>query len=462
MPLAVTGLCASSLSLVIWSRELKHCSVEALVSVLAALLVFQTRRSAGGPRRWALGAALAALALVAPWVAYGALLPLGTLIPVLFLRKPVPGSRRGVAVIGAVSAAALLIGGSTVWHLAARAQAGQPALVRYASIWAIRPLDPESWRMPLGSFASATTRLFCPPGWFRPEQTQRGDIALAAAALVIWTVAVLGLWAWPRHGRRELTWWLLAPPLAMLAASVVFHYPFGCARMMQFWAPPMVIAVCAGLVTLWRSLLVFVCRRGAPALLSGILAGALPAAVVFQHARQHCHYYYHDFPTVLRTLNDQRARGEPVFVELLAAPSVRYYAPELAAPIIFTPIAIGVLAPETVDVRPLVESLLRHATRRTWIVAMDEGPRPDRPPGPVSHTARRLFPPRRPARGRADRIRGRRTTRPGHAALNSPLHHFPSHHSRRRHVPTFDPRGMMPAGRFGPPRPTPPRRSCWR
>jgi hypothetical protein len=374
LALVAASMCASSLSLVIWSRELKHYNIEALVSVLAALLVFQARRSASRSKRWALGACVTALGLVAPWVAYGTIIPLAALLPLLLVCRPAVGSRRGTFLIGLAGLVALGIGGCTVWQVAARGQAAHAELVHYTSRWFIKPADLDSWRPPLGSHAWATAGLFCPPGWFHRVEGQHATVMLAPIVAAIWIIAFLGLWTWPRRGRLELLWWLLIPWLMTLGASLAQRYPFGQARMMQFWVPPMVLAVTAGLVMLWRALVIAVTGRGAPALVSALLISVFPASIVLQHARTHCHHYYHDFPTILRTLHAQRLRGEPVLVELYATPCVQYYAPTLPPPAVVTPLAVGTLPPETLDWQALIEPTLRQGTGRIWILAVDDSP----------------------------------------------------------------------------------------
>ena len=142
--------------------------------------------------------------------------------------------------------------------------------------------------------------------------------------------------------------------------------------MMQFCAPPLVLAATAGVVVLARGLSRMICRRGAPALIACLLLGALPAAYVIRQPLSHRYWVYHDFPAALRILQDQRRPGELVFVDLLAAPCVQYYAPALAPPVIAVPTRIGTLCPLHVDPLSLARQSAQIGGPRFWILYVDE------------------------------------------------------------------------------------------
>ncbi len=368
LAMGATGLCASSLMLVIWSRELKHYSFEALVSVLAALLVFRLRRCHATGTRRILVVGMVLLCAISPWLAYGTVFPLGALLPLLLFLQPQAGSRRDSFISGATGLLTLGASLAGVWLLVAGKQAADPSLAAFTANWYIQPLDPHSWARACLYAALAAVGLFFPLEWFLPIFGGAELVVLAATASVIWLLALLGLWTWPRRGRIELAAWLIGPYLAMLGAALLAVYPFGVPRMTQFWAPPMIVAVAAGLTRLGRAACLVVIRQGRPALLGAALLGALPVALVIREPMYHCYHFYHDFPKVLVTLERKRAPGEFVLVELCAVPCVRYYAPSLQPPVLYAPTAGGVAPKVGENFLGQTSRAARWAGPRFWVL----------------------------------------------------------------------------------------------
>ena len=369
LALAATGLCASSIMLVIWSRELKQYSFEGLVSVLAALLVFGARRS-GARTRWIIGAALVALCLVAPWWGYGSVFPLAAITPFLLIGRPLVGSRRSLIAVGLASLVGLAVSLAVLRTTVAGAQAANPSLAEFTSKWYLNLGDSKSWAR-IGQWTShATICTVLPTDWFLPVTSDWGTLKLMGTAVLLWLLALLGVFFWPRHGRLELAWWLAAPLLLMLCAAILHVYPFGQARMMQFWAAPMLVAVTSGAVGLWRHGWMLCTDRAGPALACGMLIGLLPAPYVLRVPLQHRYHYCHNFPAVLKALAEQRAAGEMVLVTMSAVSCVRYYAPDLPPPVIYAPTTAGVVQPVEADYGDVAEHAAELAGRRLWLLSV--------------------------------------------------------------------------------------------
>ncbi|KPK66506.1 MAG: hypothetical protein AMJ84_14455 [Acidithiobacillales bacterium SM23_46] len=147
--------------------------------------------------------------------------------------------------------------------------------------------------------ATSTVQLFFPQDWFVPYRPASEGIFLWAVAALIWVLALLGLRAWPRRSRLEMTCCVLGFWLATLGAALLQRYAFAVTRMMPFWAAPMMLAVVAALATLWREVSALAVRRGAPALLSAMFLGVLPAIYVIRVPSEFRYTPLHDFPHVL-------------------------------------------------------------------------------------------------------------------------------------------------------------------
>ncbi len=374
LALGATGLAASCLMLVIWSRELKHYSFEGLVSVAIALLVFRVRRARSTRGVCLLGGVIAAVCLIAPWYGYGSIFPIVSMLPLLVILKPVSGTRRRSACIGLGGLLLLAVGVTAVWFSAARGQAADPALVKFGALWYPNVLDGRSWVHTAGYAAVTSYIFFFPQDWCLPAQSGQDRLLLAVLVVGVWMLALVGVLGWPWKSRVELCCWLLGPWLTLLAAALAHRYPFALPRVMQFCAPAMVLAVTAGAFFLTRGLSRMLLRRGAPALLALMFLGVLPAAYVFQQAAVHRYSVRQDFPAALSVLREQRRSGELVFVDHTAAPGVTYYAPHLSPPIVTAPTASGTLCPDDRDPADLARRAARTAGERFWILYVDEPP----------------------------------------------------------------------------------------
>jgi hypothetical protein len=368
LAVAGVGLCASSIMLAIWSRELKQYSFEALLSVVMACLVFQARRCHSASCRWASGAAIVIVCLLGPWFGYGAVFPLCVLAAMLIVLRPERGPRRATVAIGLAGLLALTASVLSLRQLAAGEQARDPSLVQYTRPDCIQPLDLRSWARAASSAATSSMALILPPTWLLSAGAGTRTLGVGIVALLVWFVALLGLAAWPRRSRVEMAGWVLGPWLAMLGAALAQQYPFGVARMVQFWAAPMILAVSAGLLYLWRGVYLLVVGRAGPALVPGMFLGLVPALYVIGVPLEHRYYPVQDAPALLRTLEEQRGPDELVLVHLLAVPPVRYYRPDLPPPVVYTPIAAGFVRVVGHDYAALTRHTARRAGQRWYVL----------------------------------------------------------------------------------------------
>ena len=114
MALAGMVLCAFSLMLVLWSRELKQYELETFLAALLALFVFRVRRNATPRHQWWLYVVIIFLCMLGPWIGYALFFPMLTLTGVLIVLPKDRGSRHGGRIIGVIGLAArdLCRGGS--------------------------------------------------------------------------------------------------------------------------------------------------------------------------------------------------------------------------------------------------------------------------------------------------------------------------------------------------------------
>jgi hypothetical protein len=369
--LAAAGLCASSLMLVIWSRELKQYSFEAVASALGALLVFAARRAISGRKRCAIAIGLAVLGLIAPWIAHGSVFSLAAVLPLLLILKPRTGRRWQSLGIGLAGAAGLTSGLLGVWLFSAGAQSSEPSLARWTQTFYIRPLEARSW-VRAGGYAVSTTHMYLLPAeWCIPVLDAAGATVLLASAVGMWLLIVVGVLAWPRQGRIELCAWVFGPWLLMLAAALAQRYPFAYPRMMLGSAPPALVASVAGAIVLARAVCRVLSGRGAPALIAGMFVGLLPLHVI-QEPLGDRYGVHHDFRSALHTLDQQRRPGEAVLVTLEAVPCVRYYAPQLSPPVFAVPTSIGTIPERGTDYVGFMKQSAQRAGRRFWLLATSE------------------------------------------------------------------------------------------
>ncbi|MHC4865509.1 MAG: phospholipid carrier-dependent glycosyltransferase, partial [Planctomycetota bacterium] len=104
-----TALCASSPSLVIWSREVKQYQIEAFFSVLLALLVFKLRRCSVAKRQRILAGGIIVICMFGPWFGYGLIFSAVVLLALLVLLRPVFGSRRFAVAVATAGLCAMVV-----------------------------------------------------------------------------------------------------------------------------------------------------------------------------------------------------------------------------------------------------------------------------------------------------------------------------------------------------------------
>jgi hypothetical protein len=319
--LAIAGatLCAFSLALVIWSRELKQYAVEAFIATLAAWLVFGLANWRGW-RGTAGVAALLLLCVVGPWLGYSAVFALASVLIGLAL---LPAARRRGRVLLALGAfGVLVISTLAVLHVAAAEQRLNPALLQFWQHWYIDLTSPRSVARAGYWAAFSTTQMIVPIEWF----TDVHSLCLLLSAAPVWMLACYGVWRWPRRSRVPMACWTFGPWVLMAAAAVAHRYPFVMQRMVIYTAPPLLIGFAAGTVNVIRLCSAVVFGRHGPGLVAGALIGFLPALYVWNVPCHGRFWWCDDYPALLAALEQRRRPGEPVWVTQEASSPARYYA----------------------------------------------------------------------------------------------------------------------------------------
>lgn len=366
--LAAMSLTASSYILVRWSRELKHYEVEAFLSLLLALVVLRTRCCRPLRHRWWHRIALIAICLAGPWLGYGFVFPAAVLVAVMILLRPETGERRESVIAGLLALAALTVSTAVVFSVAAGPQGRQPALMAFTSQWFINPLDLRSWlRAAFHACVSLSVLLF---PWEWAETLSLSDSAVYAGliALVICLLAMVGLWAWPGRGRREVAWWVAGPWLLTLLAGLAHRYPFAQPRMTALLAAPLILAVAAGLVRIGRECFVLLNARGGRGIAAAFILTLTPVFYMINAPIRHDYCAYHDFPKLLEILKRQRQPGELLVVSYLAGPSVRFYIGAGGEPVVYVPNSAGSLPAPDYDYNMLAADMSGHSLNRWWVL----------------------------------------------------------------------------------------------
>jgi len=371
--LAGMSLCASSPLLVIWSRELKQYEAEAFFCVLLAFLVFRLRRKNPGQRRWPMITGIIAICFLGPWVGYSTIFGLVSLLGLLFVAKPVSGSRRVSMITAGVALAALAVSVLSIWLLAAQDQSADAALRNYIGNWFIQVGSLKSWARAAAYGATSSVILVLP---FAECLTR--FILVGLMTCFIWSVALAGLCTWPRRGRWEMVCWVFMPLFLMLIAAIAKLYPFCILRMMAFWGTPVVLAVALGLVNLSRFCCRILRRPSGYGILAGLILSLVPVVYMINVPLRHDYWVYQDFPALLGLLEEQRQSDEPVLVSLNAAPCVRFYNHQKNNPFYYIPTVTGTLPEPGFDNKELVDEIVRERPRRWWLLTTsdDEGKLP--------------------------------------------------------------------------------------
>jgi hypothetical protein len=167
-------------------------------------------------------------------------------------------------------------------------------------------------------------RFFVDPGGFRapysvvlrltPLLPRYPTLVLVGLAPVLMVVGVWGLW---RDHRRTLLTMLVAPFLALLAASAIAAYPFG-GRTSLFLLPATALLISAGAWYGWSAL------RSRVARVAVVLAGV---AVFVPPMRESLRlpYYHEELRDVVRYVQSHREPGDVVYVYYGALDPLHYY-----------------------------------------------------------------------------------------------------------------------------------------
>lgn len=358
------ALCASSPSLVIWSREVKQYQIEAFFSVLLALLVFRLRRCGVAKRQRILAAGIIAICVFGPWFGYGLVFSAVTLLALLVLLRPVVGCRR-IPVVVAITGLCAVAGSVVLMlHLAASGQAGDKALLDFMGQWFIDPTSLRAWAR-AGAYGASSTVLMILP-W--PVCVHSKPVATLLGP-AIWLVVLLGLWFWPRRGRTEMACWTVVPWLLLLGAAAAGRYPFGAERLMLFLAPALVASAAMGLVAFCRKCSQLMTGRNGFGVLAALIASFVPVLYMVNVPLRHQYWANHDWRTAVEVLWKERM-GEPVIVTMDAVQPVRFYCRGRDEEFKYMPVACGTRPKPGCDYRQLAQEMLREAGAKWWLLTM--------------------------------------------------------------------------------------------
>jgi len=367
--LAGMALCASSPVLVTWSRELKQYETEAFFCILLAFLVFRLRRKTPGQKCGPTIAGIIAICLLGPWFGFASVFGIAALLVILLLLKPVSASRRRVAITASVGFIVLAVSVLSLWLFSAADQADNEALQSYTKNWYINVTSLKSWAR-AGAYAAITSiRLILPFSAYLARYVWIGILAV-----IVWIVILIGLYSWPRKGRLAIACWVLGPWLLMMIAAMAQLYPFGVMRMMAFWAGPPVLAFTLGMISIFR----FFCRAlGTPSgygIGAGLILSLVPIVYMVNIPLAQRYWVCHDFPAVLRVLEERRQGGEMVLVAFGAVPSVRFYAGKAGESFRYVPTVAGAIIP--LDFKPdqFVDQALQRPSKRWWVITTSDDP----------------------------------------------------------------------------------------
>ena len=365
------SLCASSLMLVRWSRELKQYEIEAFCSLLLAWLVFRMRFG----RQWTstVGSTLVVLVcLFGPWFGYGVVFPATALMMALILAGITSRAPRGLLYAGLAGLAALALSVAGVLYVAASAQSRQPALVAFTSNWFIDPANLHDWLRAGYYAAGSASTVFFPAQWVETRDVNEQALVYGMLAAVVWLLALIGLWRWPGRGRREMICWVVGPWLLLLTAALARRYPFAQPRMMVFAAAPLVLVVAAGLVRFIRGCATVFLGRGGPGVVAAGVITLLPVTYMVNVPLRQQHTMLLDCPALLAVLDHEYRPGELVVVTHMAGPCVQFYVDESRYPLVYMPNQAGSLRMPGVDGQAFAADVLDRAGIRWWIVTLSE------------------------------------------------------------------------------------------
>jgi hypothetical protein len=304
--------------LITYSNVVKQYSLELLTAVLLVLLLERAFKGEGRHRH----AGVLAAGALAPWASLSSVFVLAT--GWLILAERAARRRPGALRLALASAVVWGASGAIAYATVYRAAGDNPYLHRFWELAFVTPMRPG----------------FVAHAWKTVEDQVWGFVAgdplvdrrpflslLHPGAVLVVLLCLLGCRRILRTRGPVACWWLCGPAVLTAAASMASLFPIA-PRLTLFLLPGAIVLFVAGLATVLDPARA---PEGQRKLAIAVAALVLPMefqSVVRASAREPSA----DFRSLVRTLRDHRAPGEPVYVFARSLPAWIYYSTDWSRP----------------------------------------------------------------------------------------------------------------------------------
>jgi hypothetical protein len=304
--------------LITYSNVVKQYSLELLTAVLLVLLLERAFKGEGRHRH----AGVLAAGALAPWASLTSVFVLAT--GWLILAERAARRRPGALRLALASAVVWGASGAIAYATVYRAAGDNPYLHRFWELAFVTPMRPG----------------FVAHAWKTVEDQVWGFVAgdplvdrrpflslLHPGAVLVVLLCLLGCRRILRTRGPVACWWLCGPAVLTAAASMASLFPIA-PRLTLFLLPGAIVLFVAGLATVLDPARA---PEGQRKLAIAVAALVLPMefqSVVRASAREPSA----DFRSLVRTLRDHRAPGEPVYVFARSLPAWIYYSTDWSRP----------------------------------------------------------------------------------------------------------------------------------
>ena len=366
--LVAMALGASCPWLVIWSRSFKPYIVEAMFSVLLALLVFKIRRCSSQRKKTFIAIAIVIICFVAPWFGYGFVFVAAPLLAVLLFLTPINSSQKFIIKTGLIASAAIVLSTVTLWYLIAAKQASLKGTQHFNNLWFIEITSLKSWARAIFYTFYCNEKVFLPD--IKIHYTTHRILHVFNGLGVI-LVSLFGLYRFPRKAKIEVAAWAIIPWILMLLAAILQKYPFASPRLSVVLAPAMIVVFTYGMVSLLRSLCRVRFGYSGIGIFAGLILSLVPVSYMINAPLKNLYYINHNFRTILPVLYEQRKKNETVVVSLYAVHSVKLLAKEKSENFIYTPCEGHTPADDhDFNYEAFAQEVVNNAGERWWLLTV--------------------------------------------------------------------------------------------